>query len=303
MTPAHRRTAAQLADWMREAGMEAHIDAVGNVVGRYLSDQPDAKTLITGSHYDTVRDGGKYDGRLGILLPLAIVRHLHQRGERLPFHLEIVGFAEEEGVRFKSTFLGSNAIIGQFDMALLDAVDADGVSMRQALADAGHDVGRDRRHRAQSGRCAGLRRGAYRTGPGAARARPGARRGHGDRRQLALPGRADRPGQPRRHHADEHAQGRCRGRGRNRADGGAALQPGRVAGRHGRPAGGAEWVGECDSGPLQAVARYPRGRRCGAAGGGQGCARRRSRRSARGARSRRASGRWCRHRRRHARRG
>ncbi len=140
MTPAHRRTAAQLAEWMREAGMEAQVDAVGNVVGRYLSDQPDAKTLITGSHYDTVRDGGKYDGRLGILLPLAIVRHLHHRGERLPLHLEVIGFAEEEGVRFKSTFLGSNAIAGQFDMALLDAVDADGVSMREALADTGHDV-------------------------------------------------------------------------------------------------------------------------------------------------------------------
>ncbi len=140
MTPAHQRTAGQLVEWMREAGMEAHIDAVGNVVGRYLSDRPDAKTLLTGSHYDTVRDGGKYDGRLGILLPLAIVRHLHARGERLPFHLEVIGFAEEEGVRFKSTFLGSNAITGQFDMALLDAVDADGVTMRDALAGAGHDV-------------------------------------------------------------------------------------------------------------------------------------------------------------------
>jgi N-carbamoyl-L-amino-acid hydrolase len=140
MTQAHRRTAAQLLDWMREAGMDAHIDAVGNVVGRYASCQPGAKTLITGSHYDTVRDGGKYDGRLGILLPLAVVRHLNERGERLPFNLEVIGFAEEEGVRFKSTFLGSNAIAGRFDMALLDQVDADGVSMRQALADAGHDV-------------------------------------------------------------------------------------------------------------------------------------------------------------------
>lgn len=141
MTPAHRRTASELADWMRDAGMVAHIDAVGNVVGRYACGRPGAKTLITGSHYDTVRDGGKYDGRLGILLPLAIVRHLHQHGERLPFDLEVIGFAEEEGVRFKSTFLGSNAIAGQFDMAQLDAVDANGVSMRQALADAGHDVG------------------------------------------------------------------------------------------------------------------------------------------------------------------
>ncbi|MES2760439.1 MAG: allantoate amidohydrolase [Pseudomonadota bacterium] len=140
MTPAHRRTASQLADWMRDAGMEAHIDAVGNVVGRLACGRPGAKTLITGSHYDTVRDGGKYDGRLGILLPLAIVRHLHQHHERLPFDLEIIGFAEEEGVRFKSTFLGSNAIAGQFDMAQLDALDADGVTMRAALAEAGHDA-------------------------------------------------------------------------------------------------------------------------------------------------------------------
>ncbi|MES2317358.1 MAG: allantoate amidohydrolase [Pseudomonadota bacterium] len=139
MTPVHRRTAEQIATWMRDAGMEVAIDAVGNVAGRYLSDRPGAKTLMTGSHYDTVRDGGKYDGRLGILLPIAIVRHLSERGERLPFHFEVIGFAEEEGVRFKSTFLGSNAIIGQFDMALLDKTDADGITMRDALLAAGHN--------------------------------------------------------------------------------------------------------------------------------------------------------------------
>jgi N-carbamoyl-L-amino-acid hydrolase len=142
MTPAHRKTAAQLLDWMREAGMDAHIDAVGNVTGVYRSDAPGAKTLMTGSHYDTVRNGGKYDGRLGILLPIAIVRHLHQRGEKLPFHFEIVGFAEEEGVRFKSTFLGSNAVAGRFDLPLLDQTDADGITMRDALLAAGHDVTR-----------------------------------------------------------------------------------------------------------------------------------------------------------------
>jgi OHCU decarboxylase len=139
MTPAHQRTAARLADWMREAGMEVRIDAAGNVAGSYPSSDPGAKTLITGSHYDTVRNGGKYDGRLGILLPIAIVRHLHARGERLPFHLEVIGFAEEEGVRFRSTFLGSKAVTGHFDMALLDQLDADGVTMREALAQAGHD--------------------------------------------------------------------------------------------------------------------------------------------------------------------
>ena len=140
MTDTHRRTAAQLAAWMQDAGMQVQIDAVGNVVGRYASDVPGAKTLMTGSHYDTVRDGGKYDGRLGIVLPVALVRHLHARGERLPFHLDVVGFAEEEGVRFKSTFLGSNAITGRFDMAQLDQRDADGVAMRDALAAAGHDT-------------------------------------------------------------------------------------------------------------------------------------------------------------------
>ncbi len=139
MTPVHRRTAAQLAEWMRDAGMEVQIDAVGNVAGRYASHVAGAKTLMTGSHYDTVRDGGKYDGRLGILLPIAVVHHLNARGERLPFNLEVIGFAEEEGVRFKSTFLGSNAITGKFDLALLDKQDADGVTMRAALQDAGHD--------------------------------------------------------------------------------------------------------------------------------------------------------------------
>ncbi|WP_296946444.1 allantoate amidohydrolase [uncultured Massilia sp.] len=139
MTEAHRRTARQLAAWMTQAGMDAHVDAVGNVVGRYAAADPAARTLLTGSHYDTVRNGGKYDGRLGILLPLAIVRHLHARGERLPFHLEVIGFAEEEGVRFRSTFIGSSAVAGRFDMAVLDLADADGVTMRAALQAAGHE--------------------------------------------------------------------------------------------------------------------------------------------------------------------
>jgi beta-ureidopropionase / N-carbamoyl-L-amino-acid hydrolase len=140
MSEAHRRTADQLALWMREAGMVTHIDAVGNVVGRYLSPDPKAKTLMTGSHYDTVRNGGKYDGREGILLPIAVVKQLHQRGETLPFNFEIIGFSEEEGVRFKSTFLGSSAIIGQFNMDLLDNTDRDGVTMREAITRAGHDA-------------------------------------------------------------------------------------------------------------------------------------------------------------------
>jgi len=140
MTPTHRKTANHLAKLMREAGMHAHIDAVGNVVGRYLSTDPGARTLLTGSHYDTVRNGGKYDGRQGILTPIAVVKHLHETGETLPFHLEVIGFAEEEGVRFKSTFLGSSAVIGQFDPKLLDLRDRDGQQLRDVLTEADHDV-------------------------------------------------------------------------------------------------------------------------------------------------------------------
>ena len=142
MTDAHQKVAAQLAEWMRETGMQVHIDAVGNVVGRYLSDRPDAKTLMTGSHYDTVRNGGKYDGRAGILIPIAVVRHLHDHGEKLPFHLEVIGFSEEEGVRFKSPFLGSRAMTGKFDPALLQTTDSNGVSLREALHGARHDPSR-----------------------------------------------------------------------------------------------------------------------------------------------------------------
>ena len=138
LTDSHQKVAAQIAAWMRAAGLTVSIDAVGNVVGRLLSDDSDAKTLITGSHYDTVRNGGKYDGRLGILLPIAVAQRLRERGERLPFHLEIIGFAEEEGVRFKSTFLGSTAFTGRFDMAQLDRTDSDGLSMRSAMRAAGH---------------------------------------------------------------------------------------------------------------------------------------------------------------------
>ena len=121
LTDAHRACAQRISHWMRDCGFdEVEVDAVGNVVGRYLSDKPDAKTLMTGSHYDTVRNGGKYDGRLGIFVPMACVRELHRQGKRLPFHFEVIGFAEEEGQRYKATFLGSGALIGDFKPEWLD---------------------------------------------------------------------------------------------------------------------------------------------------------------------------------------
>ena len=139
LTDAHRACAQRLSHWMREdCGFdEVSIDAVGNVVGVYHGSDPGAKRLLTGSHYDTVRNGGKYDGRLGILVPMACVRALKQAGRRLPFGLEVVGFAEEEGQRYKATFLGSGALTGHFDPAWLDQADADGVTMRQAMQHAG----------------------------------------------------------------------------------------------------------------------------------------------------------------------
>jgi len=138
LTDAHRTAAAQLVRWMRECGFDSvKVDAVGNVVGRYRAATDDARTLLTGSHYDTVRNGGRYDGRLGIFVPMIAVRELSRAGRRLPFALEVVAFAEEEGQRYKATFLGSGALVGQFDPTWLDQVDADGVSMRDAMRHAG----------------------------------------------------------------------------------------------------------------------------------------------------------------------
>ncbi len=139
LRPAHRATAAAIRDWMLGAGLEVHVDAVGNVVGRWRCGEGDAKTLITGSHYDTVINAGRYDGRLGILLPIACVNEMRHRGIVLPYDLEIVAFADEEGVRFKSTLLGSSALAGSFDARVLDNTDSDGVTMRAAMRAAGLD--------------------------------------------------------------------------------------------------------------------------------------------------------------------
>jgi N-carbamoyl-L-amino-acid hydrolase len=164
LTDAHRACAAQLQRQMLALGFdEVHIDAVGNVVGRYhAANEPGfaagppqgethplggqrpaqrrsvgAKSLLTGSHYDTVRNGGKYDGRLGIFVPMACVQQLKQAGRRLPFGIEVVGFAEEEGQRYKATFLGSGALTGHFNPAWLDQQDTDGITMRAAMQHAG----------------------------------------------------------------------------------------------------------------------------------------------------------------------
>ncbi|MFZ9494930.1 MAG: 2-oxo-4-hydroxy-4-carboxy-5-ureidoimidazoline decarboxylase [Burkholderiaceae bacterium] len=147
LTEAHRACAQRLQHWMKaDCGFDSvEIDAVGNVVGVYHGSStgpdgaadPATRRLLTGSHFDTVRNGGKYDGRLGIFVPMACVRELHRQGKRLPFGVEVVGFSEEEGQRYKATFLSSSALTGSFDDRWLDQADAQGITMRQAMEQAG----------------------------------------------------------------------------------------------------------------------------------------------------------------------
>lgn len=139
LTEAHHGAAAQLAAWMEAAGMTVRRDAAGNVIGRYEGTEPGAPALLTGSHFDTVRDAGRYDGNLGVILPIACVAEWHRQGKRFPFAIEVVGFAEEEGVRFKATLLGSRAIAGTFDQNVLDNVDDSGKTMREVMRAAGFD--------------------------------------------------------------------------------------------------------------------------------------------------------------------
>ncbi len=124
---------------------------MGNCVGRYEGTPPGAPCLMLGSHLDTVRDAGKYDGMLGVVAAIECVAALNRSGTRLPFAIEVVGFADEEGVRFGVTLLGSRAVAGTLDPGVLDATDANGVSMREAMTQFGLDPARiaDAAHRPQ----------------------------------------------------------------------------------------------------------------------------------------------------------
>jgi allantoate deiminase len=139
LTAEHRAAADLILAWMRDAGMSAHLDAIGNVCGRYEGERPGLPCLMLGSHYDTVRDAGKWDGPLGLITAIACVANLHKRGRRLPFAIEVIGFADEEGVRFASTLLGSRAVAGTFDESVLIVRDRAGISMREALVNFGLD--------------------------------------------------------------------------------------------------------------------------------------------------------------------
>lgn len=131
-SPEHKALLADLEDWMKQAGLNTELDGAGNLVGR-TDHKPDRKTLIVGSHQDTVRQGGAYDGMLGILLPLAVLQDLHDQNEALPVNIELIAFSDEEGARFSSTLVGSSALAGTFNPDILKATDRDGTTLESAL--------------------------------------------------------------------------------------------------------------------------------------------------------------------------
>jgi allantoate deiminase len=139
LTAEHRAAADLILSWMRQAGMSAHLDAIGNVCGRYEGERPGLPCLMLGSHYDTVRDAGKWDGPLGLITAICCVADLCKRERRLPFAIEVTGFADEEGVRFASTLLGSRAVAGTFVESVLNTSDHAGISMREAIVQFGLD--------------------------------------------------------------------------------------------------------------------------------------------------------------------
>jgi allantoate deiminase len=136
---AMRRAANLVGSWMAEAGMGVSEDAIGNLVGRYPGSRDPSKTFILGSHLDTVRGAGKFDGSLGILIALACVEHLHSQKIHLPFALEVVGFADGDGACYETTCLGSRALAGTFNEQDLKKVDTRGISMAEAIREFGSD--------------------------------------------------------------------------------------------------------------------------------------------------------------------
>jgi allantoate deiminase len=141
LTPRHREAGDLILGWMREAGMEASYDALGNVVGRYAGTDPAAPAIVTGSHMDTVIDAGKYDGIFGILSPIACVQALKQAGRRLASPIDVIAFGDEEGVRFGTSMVGSKAITGKLEAKVMEARDANGTTLAEALRAFGGDPG------------------------------------------------------------------------------------------------------------------------------------------------------------------
>ncbi|HEX5767087.1 MAG TPA: allantoate amidohydrolase [Burkholderiales bacterium] len=142
LSPEARAATDKVLGWMREAGMQARLDAIGNAAGRYEGERPGLACLMLGSHLDTVRDAGRYDGMLGVVTAIECVSLLNSRKKRPPFAIEVIGFGDEEGVRFGTTLLGSRAVAGTLDMQVLHARDPSGKTIAQAMTDFGLDPAR-----------------------------------------------------------------------------------------------------------------------------------------------------------------
>ncbi|WP_334184499.1 allantoate amidohydrolase [Novosphingobium sp.] len=134
LSPAYHATVDLVGAWMVEAGMRVDLDPAANLRGRYEGAAPGAPALVIGSHLDSVRDGGCYDGPLGVMLGIECVAALHEQGRRLPFAVEVYGFGDEEGSRFPAAMLTSRAVAGTLDADLDRIADAEGVSLEVALA-------------------------------------------------------------------------------------------------------------------------------------------------------------------------
>jgi hydantoinase/carbamoylase family amidase len=122
-----------VAEWMQQAGLQTRIDNIGNVRGRLISPKADAKTLVIASHIDTVVNAGKFDGPLGVLIGLNLVEQLNKQNTRLPFHIELIAFCDEEGCRFHTTYLGSKVVAGHFDNNLLTKQDSTGATLQEVI--------------------------------------------------------------------------------------------------------------------------------------------------------------------------
>lgn len=139
-TDAFLKGRSLVQQWMNEAGLETHIDSIGNLRGRWASPNPDAKTFVIGSHIDTVVNAGRFDGPLGVLMGLEIAEA--NAISEIPFNLDIVAFCDEEGSRFHTTYLGSSVLAGSFNFSVLDRCDADGLSLGLIVKNSGGDPDR-----------------------------------------------------------------------------------------------------------------------------------------------------------------
>ncbi len=156
LSPAMRRANALVGGWMRDVGLAVREDSVGNLIGRAEGTRAGAKTLLLGSHLDTVRDAGRFDGPLGVLLPIVALAELKRRGVTLPFAVEVLGFSEEEGVRFASAYLGSEGYTGRLKAATLGLRDGAGASVGEVLKEFCGGTFLCRRRRTRGASCSAM---------------------------------------------------------------------------------------------------------------------------------------------------